>query len=223
MVEENGRAVRRLQEILIGFGAAGREPVEPLKRSPKATLRRTAVELLRMFGGQDALADLAAMLDDTDAQVQRDAIRAIAQIGTDPAFAVLQKALMNGTASGSTITQQLISLREPRAVPVLCYVLEHSKPRGRLVEVHTQIMDALAALGPHAESVRTLQAALHRGEWWAPSRTAVLRRAAALALWRIGSPEALAVIEDAARRGGRLRAAARIPTAAGTRREPDRP
>jgi HEAT repeat protein len=175
--------------------------------------------MLRMFGGQDALADLAAMLDDKDPQVQRDAIRAIAQIGNDEAFAVLQKALMVGT-SGGTIAQQLVSLREARAVPLLCYVLEHSKPRGHFVDVHTQIMDALGALGPHTESVETLQAALHRGEWWAPAKTATLRRAAALALWRIGSPEALEVLEDAVRTGSRrVRVAARIPAGAVPRRE----
>ena len=104
MVEENSRAVRRLRELLFGFGAAGRDTVERLKQSPRAALRRTAIEMLRMFGGQDALADLAAMLDDNDPQVQRDAIRAIAQIGNDEAFAVLQKALMVGTAAGGTIT-----------------------------------------------------------------------------------------------------------------------
>jgi HEAT repeat protein len=220
MVEEHSRAIRRLREVLIGFGAAGRETVERLKHSPRATLRRTAIEMLRMFGGQDALADLAAMLDDKDPQVQRDAIRAIAQIGNDEAFAVLQKALLVGTAAGGTITQQLVSLREARAVPLLCYVLEHSKPRGPFVDVHTKIMDALGALGPHEESVKTLKAALYRGEWWAPAKTAALRRAAALALWRIGSLEALHVIEEAAQKGGRrVRVAARIPAGAGPRRD----
>ena len=215
MVEENSRAVRRLREVLIGFGAAGRETVERLKQSPRAALRRTAIEMLRMFGGQDALADLAAMLDDKDPQVQRDAIRAVAQIGNDEAFAILQKALMVGTAAGGTITQQLVSLREARAVPLLCYVLEHSKPRGPFVDVHSKIMDALGALGPHEESVKTLKAALYRGEWWAPAKTATLRRAAALALWRIGSSEALHVIEEAVRKGGRrVRVAAQIPAGA---------
>jgi HEAT repeat protein len=177
-----------------------------------------------MFGGQDALSDLTAMLDDRDPQVQRDAIRAIAQIGNDEAFAVLQKALMVGTASGGTITQQLVSLREARAVPLLCYVLDHSKPRGHFVDVHTQIMDALGALGPHDDSIKTLKAVLHRGEWWAPTRTAMLRRAAALALRRIGSPEALEVVEDAARTGSRrVRIAARIPAGPAPRREREHP
>jgi hypothetical protein len=220
MVEENSRASRRLRDILVGFGAAAREAVERLKRSPKATVRRTAIEMLRMSGGQNALSDLTAMLDDQDSQVQRDAIRAIVQIGNDEAFAVLQRALMDGAATGGTITQQLMSLRDARTAPLLCYVVDHSKPRGHVADVHVQIMDALGALGPHGDSIKTLKAALHRGDWWAPTRTAMLRRAAALALWRIGSPEALEVVEDASRTGSRrVRIAARIPAGAAPRRE----
>src|SRR6185436_4228173 len=50
IVEENSRAIRRLRELLFGFGAAGRETVERLKQSPNPTVRRTAIDMLRMFG-----------------------------------------------------------------------------------------------------------------------------------------------------------------------------
>lgn len=223
MLEENSRAIRRLRELLFGFGAAGRETVERLRRSANPAVRRTAIDMLRMFGGQDALADLATMLEDADPEVQRDAIRAIAQLGNDEAFAVLQKALMAGTASGSTIPQQLISLREERAVPLLCYVLTHSAPRGRMVEVHAQIIEALGALGVHPESIQTLRTALYRGDWWAPVRTATLRRTAALALRRIGSPEARAVLDEAKLKGSRgVRNAARTQAGSLPRREQER-
>ena len=223
IVEENSRAIRRLREMLFGFGAAGRETVERLKRSPNPTVRRTAIDMLRMFGGQDALADLATMLEDRDPQVQRDAIKAIAQLGNDEAFAVLQKALMSGTAAGNAIPQQLITLKEERAAPLLCYVLTHTAPRGRLAEVHAQIMEALGALGAQPESISTLQHALYRGEWWAPSRTATLRRAAALALGRIGSPEARQVLEEAKKKGSRgVRNAARLAPVVPPRRQQER-
>lgn len=218
--EENSRALRRLRSLLVGFGAAGGETIERLKGSTNPTVRRTAIELMRLSGGSDALRDLKPMLDDGDAQVQRDAVRAIAQLGTDEAFGVLQAALLSGGASGAVIPQQIVSLREVRAIPLLCHVLGHTKPRGRFVEVHAQIMEALGALGQHDASVASLKAALYRGEWWAPARTAALRRAAALALWRIGSPEAQRVVDEAVRTGGRrVRTAARIPAAAAPRRE----
>jgi hypothetical protein len=223
IVEENSRAIRRLRELLFGFGAAGRETVERLKRSPNPTVRRTAIDMLRMFGGQDALADLATMLEDRDPQVQRDAIKAIAQLGNDEAFEVLQKALMSGTAAGNAIPQQLITLREDRAAPLLCYVLAHSVPRGHMIEVHTQIMEALGTLGSHPESIETLRKALYRGEWWAPTRTATLRRAAALALGRIGSPDARRVLEEAKAKGSRgVRNAAKQAPIAPPRRQQER-
>jgi HEAT repeat protein len=179
--------------------------------------------MLRMFGGQDALADLATMLEDRDPMVQKDAIKAIAQLGNDEAFAVLQKALMSGTAAGNAIPQQLLTLKEERAAPLLCYVLNHTAPRGRLVEVHAQIMEALGALGPQPESIRTLQSALYRGKWWAPTRTATLRRAAALALGRIGSADARQVLEEARKKGSRgVRTAARLAPISPPRRQQER-
>jgi HEAT repeat protein len=214
--EENNRAIRRLRELLLAFGAAGRQSVEQLKHSPNPAVRRMAIDLLRVFGGREALPELASMLDDADPQVQRESIRAIVQIGTDDAFSVLQQALVGGSASRDTILQQLIGLRDDKAVPLLCYVLNHTSPRGKMTDVHAQIIEALGSLTAHPESTRTLRAILYRGEWWAPLRTAALRRAAASALRQIGRPETLAILEDAVTRGSRgVRAAARryLPSA----------
>ena len=223
IVEKNSRAIRRLRDLLFGFGAAGRETVERLKQSSNPAVRRTAIDMLRMFGGHDALADLSTMIEDADPQVQQDAIRAIAELGNNEAFAVLQNALIAGTASSRTIPQQLIRLREERAVPLLCHVLNHSTPRRLLVEIHMQIIEALGALGPHLESTQALQATLYRGVWWAPVRTAALRQAAAQALRRIGSPEARAVLEEARRKGSRgVRNAAQAQVRPGPRREHER-
>jgi hypothetical protein len=207
--EDNVRAIRRLRELLFGFGAAGRESVEQLKLSANPAVRRAAIELLRMFGGQEALTELATMLEDDDPQVQREAIRAIVQTGSEETFAVLQRSLVGGGAR-MTILQEVMGLRDERVVPLLCSVLNDSAPRGPLVEIHAQVMDALGALGDHVESTRALRAALYRGEWWAPVRTAMLRRAAAAALRRIGTPATLAILEEAARHGSRgVRKAAR--------------
>jgi HEAT repeat protein len=201
--EENHRAIRHLRELLFSFGAAGRQSVEQLKNSPNPAVRRTAIDLLRVFGGREALPELASMLDDSDPQVQRESIRAIVQIGTNEAFAVLEQALVGGNTSHETILQQLIGLRDEKAIPLLCYVLNHTAPRGKLVSVHAQVIEALGNFSAHPESTRTLRTVLYRGEWWAPFRTAALRQAAAAALRRIGSADALAVLQEAAARGSR--------------------
>jgi HEAT repeat protein/PBS lyase HEAT-like repeat-containing protein len=209
MTEENPRAVRRLRDLLFGFGAAGRKAVEQLKLSSNPAARRTAVDLLRMFGGQEALSDLAAMLEDDDPQVQREAARALIHVGTPEAIAILERAL--STSASTPVLQELIGSRDEKVAPLLSPLLTRSKPRGPLVETHTQIMEALGGLGGHPESVGALRTALYRGEWWAPSRTAALRRTAAAALRRIGTPEAMTVLEEAATNGPRgVRNAARM-------------
>ena len=199
--EENNRAVRRLRELLVSYGAAGRQAVEQLKNSRNPAVRRTAIDLLRVFGGSEALPELASMLDDADPQVQRDSIRAIVQIATEEAYAVLERALQGG--SRETILEQLISLRDDKAIPLLCYVLNHTRPRGRMVNAHLGIIDALGSLSEHPQSTSTLKTMLYSGNWWAPFRTAALRHAAAIALRRVGGPEAAAVLEDAAANGTR--------------------
>jgi hypothetical protein len=221
--EENNRAVRALREILLGFGAAGRQSVEQLKSSSNPAVRRTAIDLLRVLGGDEALPELASMLGDADPQVQRDAIRAIVQIGTPKAYGVLERALAASTAAHDTIIEQLLGLREEKAIPLLCYVLNNTRPRGSLTKAHADIIEALGNLKPHPDSTRALQAALHRGEWWAPLKTATLREAAATALLRLGSPEANAVLEEAARTGSRgVRKIARAKVDIAARRERDR-
>jgi hypothetical protein len=207
--EENKRAVRRLRELLVSFGAAGRSSVEQLKTSRNPAVRRTAIDLLRVFGGREALPELASMLDDADPQVQRDSIRAIVQIATDEAYAVLERALQG--KSRDTILEQLISLREDKAIPLLCYVLNHTQPRGRMVNAHLGIIDALGSLSADAKSTETLKKVLYSGSFWTPFRTAALRQAAATALRRVGGPEAAAVLEEAAATGPRgVRNVARI-------------
>ena len=141
----------------------------------------------------------------------------------EEAYAVLEHALVSRKQSRENILQQLIGLRDDKAVPLLCYVLNQATPSGKMVEVHAHIIEALGGLAPHAESTRTLRTILHRGEWWAPFRTKLLRLAAASALRRIASAETMAVLEDAARNGSRsVRAIAKPHLGGMPRRERER-
>jgi HEAT repeat protein len=222
-VEEDGRTISRLRELLLGFGAAARPSVEQLKSSANPAVRRTAVDLLRVLGGDEALPELASMLNDLDPQVQAESVRAIVQIGTPKAYAVLEHALAGSTTLRDLIIGQLLGRRDKKAIPLLCYVLNHTRPRGKLAQVHADAVEALGALSAHPESTRTLRHVLYRGDWWAPARTAALRRAAALALRRLGSPEAVSVLQEAARTGSRrVRNAARQQAELAARREKER-
>ena len=155
-------------------------------------MRRTAIYLLREFGGSEALPELTGLLNDNEQQVQREAVRAILRIGTESAYQVLEKALLTGTdQSREMIMQALTLVRDDRATPLFSYILNHLDHRGQLGSIYMRAIEALGTRSGIPEGVPALKSALYRGEWWAPRRTAALRAAAAQALARIGTPEAL--------------------------------
>jgi hypothetical protein len=207
-VEERGRTRERLTAILVAFGVVGRRTIERLKTSPNAAVRRTAIYLMRQFGGSDALPDLTDLLNDSESLVQREAVRAILSIGSEKAYRVLEEALTTGTErSRDAIMRSILLLREERATPLFAYILRHVDHR-RLTSIYLRAIESLGALRD-PEGIVPLAEALKRGEWWAPRRTAALRAASAGALARIGTPEAFTALEAAAADSRRVRAVAR--------------
>jgi len=208
--EQRPRVRERLTAILIAFGASGRREAERLRSSKDLAARRIAIYLLREFGGDEVLPDLAGLLGDAESQVQREAVRAILNVGTEEAYRVLGQALTEGTdRSREAIMQSLASTRDERAAPLLSYIVDNVDHRGASCSVYLRAVEALGALKDPA-GIPALRSALYRGEWWAPRRTASIRKSAAAALARIESPEAVAVLEEAASQGSRgLRAAAK--------------
>lgn len=226
LVEENARTIRRLREVLLSFGSAAKARVNELVAAPNAAVRRTAIELLRMLGGGDALPSLVKLLDDPEPQVQRDALRAVMQIGTDEAFTALQTALTSGPSrTRDLIMHSVGTLRDDRAAPLFAFIVRQSDHRGDYEDFYRSALETLGHLGVSSESaLQALRGALDRGEWWAPVRTRRLRAAAATALRAIGSPEAVAVLEGATASNIRgVRAAARAALAAAPPTRPAAP
>ena len=208
---EQGSAVKRFRDVLLSFGAAGRDYVDELRGSANPTVRRTAVELLRAFGGAEALPDLEALIGDAEPAIQREALRAIMQIGTDEAYATLAGVIKSGEPqTRSTIMQVLSSSHDERAAPLFIYILDHTDHRGAFEAVYRLAVESLGNLGGDSSSVDALKKVLYRGEWWAPGRTRRLREAAATALRACGSPASQQALETAAHDGpGGVRRAAR--------------
>jgi bilin biosynthesis PecF protein len=209
-VEERPRPRERLTSILLAFGSVGRRTIERLKTSHNPAVRRTAIQLMRQFGGSESLPDLTELLDDSEPQVQRDAVRAILNVGTDAAFRILEQALTSGTTrSRDAIMQSIGLVRDERSTPLFIYILGHVDHRGALAPVYLRAIESLGALRDPT-GIAPLREALYKGEWWAPRRSAALRGAAAAALARIGTDEAIAVLEEAVARASRgIRSAAR--------------
>ena len=97
--EQDARSRRRLRDILVEFGAAGRESVQQLMNAANWEVRRTAAFLLREFGGAEGLKELQPLLTDTEPLVQREAIQALMLNGTDAASQILLQALTEHDAA----------------------------------------------------------------------------------------------------------------------------
>jgi hypothetical protein len=209
-IEKRAVARQRFTQILLGFGAAGKNAVEQLRGSANPAVRRTAIHLLREFGGSEALPDLTTLLDDTEPHVQREAVRAILSIGTEEAYHELQRALATGTNQArEALTTALVAMRSERAIPLFEFIVRKIDRKGPLRSVYLQAVESLGALKAD-QAVGLLREALYSGEWWAPFRTAELRKTAAKALQQIGTPEAQRVLQNGAHSGPRgVRAAIR--------------
>jgi HEAT repeat protein len=218
--EEHAVAIRRLGNLVLSFGAAGRRSVEQLKNSSNPAVRRTAVTLLRRAGGQEALLELASMLGDEDLEVQRESLHAMVEIGTTNAYSVLHRLLLEADTPRDSALRELVAMRDDKAVPLFSYVIARGEPRGKLIAIQLSMIEALGTMRPRPESILALQQVLLRGNWWAPFRTTAQRQAAAASLRRLGTPEALGVLEAAATTGGRrTRKIARAQVALFARRE----
>lgn len=200
--EQDARARRRLRDILLGFGAQGRESVQKLMNAPNWEVRRTAAFLLREFGGTEGLKELVPLLTDAEPLVQREAVQGLIMNGSDEASAILLRALTTSTGrTRETLASEMLATRDDRAAPLFCYVLKHLK-RSAFPRIYAAAVEALASSkGPGA--VSALAFALHQGELWSPMRTRRLRAAAAASLRSIGTPEAIEALRAAAARGPR--------------------
>jgi HEAT repeat protein len=209
------RPRERLTAVLMAFGGSARHDLHRLKKSPNAATRRAAIRLFREAGRGDALADLGELLDDIDPHVQREAAVALLDTGGDRAYELLERTLSKSTErSRATIVQACVAARSEHSVGFFGHLLRHVDHRGESESLYLLSIEALGALGSTA-GVPALKEALHRGEWWAPRRTNALRRAAATALARIGTHDALEVLREAMSSGpGGVRAAAREHAAA---------
>jgi hypothetical protein len=212
-VEQDARARRRLRDILVGFGARGRESVQPLMNAPNWEVRRTAAYLLREFGGTEGLKELAPLLADNEPLVQREAVQGLVMNASEEAAAILLRGLTS--ASGrvrDVLINEVTATRDPRMAPMLCYFLRHLNRRAHPA-LYLSAVEALGSFGG-PDAVDALNFALHQTDWRAPLQSRRIRAAAAKALARLGTSDALTALRDAAANGRRaVKSAARAELA----------
>ena len=200
-LEGRARSRQRLTELLKAFGEHGRQSIEQLKRSPSATVRRTAVQLLRTFGGPEAVTDLEEMLADPESSVQREVVRSLIGIGSTEAHALLKRTMaVEDNPARAAIVSELNTTRDEKATPLFCYIVRESECRGSLRDIYLKSLARLGAIGGR-DALEALRDVLNRGNFWAPRRTRDVRHAAAAALASMKDGAGREVLEEAALNG----------------------
>jgi HEAT repeat protein len=148
--------------------------------------KASAAENLGYFGGQEAVAPLAVLLSNPDETVRAVAARALARIGSGEAV----KALANTLNDPSELTRLRMAENLERlghvAVEQLIDTLDRGMPPGRLL--------AVRVLG----NLRAIEASPALREAMRDEESADVRAQAALALGKIGNPDDLPALIEAA-------------------------
>jgi hypothetical protein len=206
--EQDPRARRRIRELLVGFGPRGRDAVQQLLNATSWEVRRTAAYLLNEFGGVENVAALEPLLSDREPRVQREALRAVLLGASESAYAAVLRALSTSSAARASLAEELTTIKDERAAPLLSYLLPKID-RHALRPLFLAAIEALGTFGG-TDSVDALKYALHQGDLWSPFQTRAHRLAAADALARIGTDQAMEVLREASEEGSRgVRRAAR--------------
>jgi hypothetical protein len=210
--EQDPKTRRRIREILVAYGARGREAAQQLLKAPNWEVRRTAAYLLSEFGGAEA-ASLEPLLKDSEPRVQREAVRAVMLNGSEAAFETLVRTLTSvPAAQREPIVSELTALRDERAGPLFRYLLPRIDRTG-FKALYMAAIERLGAIGGN-DSVEALGQVLLDGSWWPPFQDRRHQPAAAEALRRIGTPSAFDALRRAASIGPRTaRKAARAELA----------
>ena len=179
---------------------------------------------MREFGGSDALPDLAELLDDTEPQVQRDAIRAILNVGTDAGIPYAPAGPGDrhraGPAKPSCRRSAPSATNGPRRCSPTSCGTSIIAGRSRRSICARSNRSARCAIPRH----RAAQGSAVPRRVVGAAADGALRRRRPRALARIGTPEATTVLGEAATRGSARRARRRrdriSPHAAPPRRRP---
>jgi hypothetical protein len=224
LAAEQGGVARRLGDVVLGFGASARPHAERLRTSTNPAVRRVAVELLRSVGGPEALTSLAALMDDREPAVQRDAVRAVIEMASAQAHDALIGALDRKAAGArDAVLTVLRTSADPRAIQLFVRILGRPVRSQAQEDVALLAIEALGRLAADDAALTVLERQLVGGRWWAPRRSQRMRRAAATALARSGATAAKRLLEETAARGPLgARFAARAALTAAPARVPPR-
>ena len=178
----------------------GREAVPGLVKrlsDPSWHLVRNVLLTLGEIGDPLTVPAIAETLKHPEPRVRRDAVTALGKIGGPRAFSLVRECLKDPEVS-EVATRCLAIIDHARTVATFLSMTDRVNFIGRGNASVKEAIKTLGALGAH-ESIPRLQRILTRNFWLPPSAGDPVRIAAALALEKIGTQDALRALETGAR------------------------
>ena len=163
--------------------------------------RAVALEATRRAGGLKtpaAVAPLARVLVDGDAELRVAAVQALTEIGTPGAMQALERGLDDGERDVRVATVRAVQARGHRAaLPKLEAAVKGRSVRDADLSEKMAMFEAYGTMCGDA-GVPTLDAMLNGKSLFGPRADAELRACAAMALGKVGSPAAQSALQKAA-------------------------
>lgn len=198
IIEAPEAATRRhLFNALVRFGKRLRPLAEARLNHPAWFVCRQMVSLLGDVGGQESIPALEAAYRHEEARVKKEVMKSLVKIGTPRAAAFLIEKLRE--EDPSLMAQAIISLgmlKDPASIEPLAEIASKRENFSDLMESQKEAVKALGIIGDN-RAVPHLVKILFRKVWFGKKANDELRLLAALSLGMIGTPEALAAVEEA--------------------------
>ena len=199
----SARARDAVADIIVRIGAPAVPRLAPLVSSEHTMARLMAARVLGRIGSAEGVALLQPLLRGRDADVAREAVRALSMIDDPAASRAVQTVLR--AAQGPTrdaVVAALVAERDPRVVPVLVAVLDASDPAGEDFDV---VLDTFKAIGiiNDPKAVPAIDRTIRKRGWRGRRKLRQVKAAGVQTLSRMSGTEAKQAVEQAGATGDR--------------------
>lgn len=205
--EAEAHARKILAQTLVRMESAALPAMHRLLSDARWYVIRNALVIIGEIRDPSRVPQLGGFLGHDDVRVRREAVRTLARIGTPEAVEVLLSTMEKRKSDSDLQMQALLflgALKQRAALPHLLRFVTSADPLLRRAALTRGAVKALGEIGAE-EAVAPLAMLMNRRKLLYKRRFQEIQEAAALALARIGTPEARSALSIAARQGtGRL-------------------
>lgn len=188
---------RHLFNALVRFGPRLRPLAEARLVHPEWYVTRQMVSILGDVGGAACIPAIEIAYSNHEPRVKKEVMKSLVKIGTPRAAAFLVEKLAE--ENHSLVAQAIISLgmlKDPAAIEPLAAIASKRENFSDLMDIQKEAIKALGIIGD-GRAVPHLSRILARKVWFGKKANDEARSLAALSLGMIGTPEALAAVQEA--------------------------